>query len=58
MTLDDIVERLPKALEMPWPFDPAAQGSPFYPVRLPVRLHLAPFARCIMAAPSQLRSGA
>lgn len=52
MTLDDIVERLPKALEMPWPFEPAAQGSPFYQVRLrlPVVLLLSSFARCKMAA--------
>lgn len=53
MTLDDIVERLPKALDMPWPFDPAAQGSPFYQVHLPVVLLLSCFARCVMAAPSQ-----
>ena len=35
MTLDDIVERLPKALEVPWPLDPAGQGSPFYQVLVP-----------------------
>lgn len=46
MTLDDIVERLPKALELPWPLDPAGQESPFYQVFMPHEPVLSPPLVC------------